>query len=60
MSYWAATVITSIARIFPIYGKEIVEIIWGDYVVTERLLKRFYTLHWLIPFVLWVLVGLHL
>jgi len=64
MSFWAVTVITnlfsSLDSIFKGLGTTIVEWLWGGYAVTGATLNRFYSLHYLLPFVIAGLVGLHL
>jgi ubiquinol-cytochrome c reductase cytochrome b subunit len=64
MSFWAVTVITnlfsSLDSIFNGLGTTIVQWLWGGYAVTGTTLNRFYSLHYLLPFVLAGLVGLHL
>ena len=63
MSFWGVTVITnlfsSIDSIIPGWGTAIVEWLWGGYAVTGATLKRFYSLHYLLPFVITGLVMLH-
>ncbi len=64
MSFWAVTVITnlfsSLDSIIPGLGTSIVEWLWGGYAVTGKTLTRFYSLHYLLPFVLTGLVVLHI
>jgi len=60
MSLWGATVITNLMSAIPWLGKEIVEFIWGGFSVNNATLNRFFSLHYLLPFVLAVLVLLHL
>jgi len=59
MSFWAATVITSLVTPLP-YGETIAIWLWGGYSVDNDTLKRFFSLHYLLPFVLFALVFLHL
>lgn len=59
MSYWAATVITNLLSAIPFLGKSIVEWVWGGFAVSNPTLTRFYALHYLIPFLVVVLAGLH-
>ena len=59
MSYWAATVITNLFSAFPIVGEPIVTWLWGGYAVGNPTLQRFFSLHYLLPFVIVGLVGLH-
>jgi len=60
MSFWGATVITNLASAIPFIGNDIVVWLWGGYSVDNATLNRFYSLHYLFPFVLVGLVGLHL
>lgn len=60
MSFWAATVITNLASAIPFYGHDIVYWFWGAFSVDAPTLGRFFSLHYLLPFVLVGLVGLHL
>jgi len=60
ISYWAATVITNLLRIVPYFGEDLVEWVWGGYGVGNPTLTRFFTLHYLLPFVILVLVLVHL
>jgi ubiquinol-cytochrome c reductase cytochrome b/c1 subunit len=64
MSFWAVTVITnlfsSLDSIISGLGTTIVQWLWGGYSVSGTTLNRFYSLHYLLPFVIAGLVGLHL
>jgi ubiquinol-cytochrome c reductase cytochrome b/c1 subunit len=60
MSYWAAVVITNLFSAIPIIGDSIVIWLWGGFAVDNPTLQRFYSLHYLLPFVLVGLVGLHI
>jgi len=60
MSLWGATVITNLFSAFPIVGEYIVTLLWGGFSVDNPTLNRFFALHYLLPFVLFGLVGLHL
>lgn len=60
ISYWAATVITNLLSAIPLFGKDLVEWVWGGFAVSNPTLTRFYALHYLLPFLVSVLVGLHL
>jgi len=59
MSFWGGTVITNLVTILP-YGETIVEFLWGGFSVANPTLNKFYALHFIMPFVLIVLVGSHL
>ncbi len=60
MSFWAATVITNLASAVPFIGTDIVYWLWGGFAVDNPTLNRFYSLHYLFPFIILGLVGLHL
>jgi ubiquinol-cytochrome c reductase cytochrome b subunit len=60
MSFWGATVITNLFSAIPVVGKSIVVWLWGGYSVDNPTLNRFFTLHFLLPFVLVGIVMLHL
>ena len=59
MSFWAATVITSLFSAIPLVGETIVNWLWGGYAVGNPTLIRFYSLHYLLPFVIAGVVVLH-
>lgn len=59
MSFWGATVITSMVTILP-GGQAIVEWLWGGYTIKDPTLRRFYTLHFLLPFLIAGFTMLHL
>jgi len=60
MSFWAATVITNLFSAIPLVGESIVTWLWGGYAVGNPTLNRFYSLHYLLPFVIVGVVGLHI
>jgi len=60
MSYWGATVITSMFSAIPLLGNDLVELIWGNGCVSNATLSRFYSLHYLLPFLLCLLVIIHI
>ena len=60
MSFWGATVITNLFGAFPIVGDPIVEWLWGGFAVDNPTLNRFFSLHYLLPFMLAAVVGLHI
>nr|YP_001633637.1 cytochrome b [Negombata magnifica]CAM06602.1 cytochrome b [Negombata magnifica] len=60
MSFWAATVITNILSAIPYVGEDIVRWIWGGFSVSNATLNRFFSLHYLLPFVLVALAIVHL
>ncbi len=60
MSYWGATVITNLFSAIPVVGDSIVTLLWGGFVVDNPTLNRFFSLHYLLPFVIGGVVVLHL
>ena len=60
MSYWGATVITSLASAVPLIGDPIKTLLWGGFSVDNPTLNRFYALHYLMPFLIAGLVILHI
>ena len=60
MSYWAATVITNLFSAIPLVGNKLVTLLWGGFTVGNPTLNRFFSLHYLLPFVIVAVVGLHL
>ena len=60
MSFWGATVITNLFSAIPWVGDLIVTWLWGGFTVDNPTLNRFYSLHYLLPFVIVGLVALHL
>jgi ubiquinol-cytochrome c reductase cytochrome b/c1 subunit len=59
MSFWAATVITNLFSAIPVVGESVVTWLWGGYSVGNPTLNRFYSLHYLLPFVIAGVVVLH-
>lgn len=60
MSYWAIAVITNLLTIIPKYGQEIVQYIYGGYNIGNATLNRFFSLHYLFPFIIVALTLSHL
>ena len=60
MSFWAATVITNLFTAIPGIGKTITELLWGGYSVDQPTLQRFFALHYLLPFMIAGVAGLHI
>ena len=60
MSFWAATVITNLFSAIPLIGEPIVTWLWGGFAVGQPTLNRFFSLHYLLPFVILAVVMLHL
>jgi ubiquinol-cytochrome c reductase cytochrome b subunit len=52
MSFWAATVITNLFSAFPLIGEAIVSWLWGGFSVDNATLNRFYSFHYLLPFLI--------
>jgi ubiquinol-cytochrome c reductase cytochrome b/c1 subunit len=59
MSFWGATVITNLFSAIPGAGPRIVEFLWGGYSVDQPTLQRFFSLHYLLPFMIAGVVVLH-
>jgi ubiquinol-cytochrome c reductase cytochrome b subunit len=60
MSFWGAKVITNLLGAFPIVGKTITTLLWGGFAVDDPTLNRFFSLHYLLPFLIAAVVGLHI
>jgi len=60
MSFWAATVITNLFSAIPFCGELITYWLWGGYSVNSATLTRFFTFHFIIPFIILFLVILHI
>ena len=60
MSFWGATVITNLFSAIPVVGKSIVTWLWGGYSVDNPTLNRFFSLHFLLPFLIVGTILLHL
>jgi len=60
MSLWGATVITNLLSAIPVFGQDLVELIWGGFSVSNATLNRFFSLHYLLPFLLAALAVAHL
>ena len=59
MSYWGATVITNLFSAIPYVGDSIVTLLWGGFSVDNPTLNRFFALHYLLPFMIFGVVFLH-
>jgi len=59
MSFWGATVITNLFSAVPVVGEAIVTWLWGGYSVDNPTLNRFFSLHYLLPFMIFGVVILH-
>jgi len=60
MSFWGATVITNLLSAIPWIGTDFVLFVWGGFSVDNATLNRFFSLHYLLPFILAALVCMHL
>nr|YP_010626552.1 cytochrome b [Prospalta cyclica]WBK17740.1 cytochrome b [Prospalta cyclica] len=60
MSFWGATVITNLLSAIPSLGVKIVNWIWGGFAVDNATLTRFYTFHFLLPFIILMMTMIHL
>jgi quinol-cytochrome oxidoreductase complex cytochrome b subunit len=60
MSYWAATVITNIFAAIPVVGDPLLELLRGGFAVDNPTLNRFFSLHYLLPFIIAAVVVLHI
>nr|YP_010167700.1 cytochrome b [Anthocharis scolymus]QRW37684.1 cytochrome b [Anthocharis scolymus] len=60
MSFWGATVITNLLSAIPYLGTTLVNWIWGGFAVDNPTLTRFYTFHFLMPFIILMMTMIHL
>jgi quinol-cytochrome oxidoreductase complex cytochrome b subunit len=60
MSFWGATVITSMFSAIPLVGDSLTTWLWGGYAVDNATLNRFFSLHYLLPFMIAAVVVLHI
>ena len=60
MSFWGATVITSLFSAIPVVGDSITTWLWGGFAVDNATLNRFFSLHYLLPFMIAAVVVLHI
>lgn len=60
ISFWGATVITNLLSAIPYLGTILVNWIWGGFAVDNATLTRFYTFHFLLPFIILILTIIHL
>ena len=60
MSFWGATVITNLFSVIPFFGETIVQWLWSGFSVDNPTLNKFFALHYLLPFIIFALVFLHL
>nr|DAC76829.1 TPA_asm: cytochrome b [Pseudomyrmex particeps] len=60
MSFWGATVITNLLSTIPYLGNDIVMWVWGGFSINNSTLNRFYSIHFILPFIILMLVLIHL
>lgn len=60
ISYWAVAVITNLLSVIPFVGISLVEWVWGGFTVGLPTLIRFYSFHFIIPFIIFFVVLFHL
>nr|URX53848.1 cytochrome b [Postelectrotermes sp. 2 AB-2022a]URX53887.1 cytochrome b [Kalotermitidae sp. 1 AB-2022a]URX53939.1 cytochrome b [Kalotermitidae sp. 1 AB-2022a] len=60
MSFWGATVITNLLSAVPYLGTDLVQWVWGGFAVDNATLTRFFTFHFLLPFIITAMVMVHL
>ena len=60
MSYWAIVVITNLLTSIPYIGEDLVFLIWGGFSVSNATLNRFYSFHYLLPFIIVAFTIIHL
>nr|YP_010710299.1 cytochrome b [Dyscolus fusipalpis]WCS91866.1 cytochrome b [Dyscolus fusipalpis]WCS91996.1 cytochrome b [Dyscolus fusipalpis] len=60
MSFWGATVITNLLSAIPYLGTMLVQWVWGGFAVDNATLTRFFTIHFLLPFIVSAMVMIHL
>nr|AID21714.1 cytochrome b [Hellula undalis] len=60
MSFWGATVITNLLSAIPYLGSSLVTWIWGGFAIDNATLTRFYTFHFILPFIILMMTVIHL
>jgi len=60
ISFWAATVITNLLSAVPYLGTILVQWVWGGFAVDNATLTRFFTFHFLLPFIIAAMAAIHL
>nr|AVN67601.1 cytochrome b [Anallacta methanoides] len=60
MSFWGATVITNLLSAVPYMGIDLVQWVWGGFAVDNATLNRFFTFHFMLPFIITAMVMIHL
>nr|YP_009093741.1 cytochrome b [Hemiodoecus leai]AIS38314.1 cytochrome b [Hemiodoecus leai] len=60
MSFWGATVITNLVSTIPHVGDQLINWLWGGFAISKPTLTRFFTLHFMLPFIIMMMVIMHL
>nr|YP_010692916.1 cytochrome b [Anastrepha ludens]WCB98019.1 cytochrome b [Anastrepha ludens]WCB98032.1 cytochrome b [Anastrepha ludens] len=60
MSFWGATVITNLLSAIPYLGIDLVQWVWGGFAVDNATLTRFFTFHFILPFIVLAMTLIHL
>nr|YP_010692624.1 cytochrome b [Centrotus cornutus]WBV77365.1 cytochrome b [Centrotus cornutus] len=60
MSFWGATVITNLLSAIPYLGETLVSWIWGGFAVSNPTLSRFFSFHFILPFIIMMMIIIHL
>lgn len=60
ISFWAATVITSLIRVVPVLGWKFIIFFWGGYYLNSFSLKLFFFIHFILPLLIFFFVIIHL
>jgi ubiquinol-cytochrome c reductase cytochrome b subunit len=60
ISFWGATVITNLISAIPYLGNTLVQWIWGGFAVDNATLTRFFTFHFILPFIIFAFIIIHL
>nr|YP_009379009.1 cytochrome b [Pachycerina decemlineata]ARI44223.1 cytochrome b [Pachycerina decemlineata] len=60
MSFWGATVITNLLSAIPYLGTDLVQWVWGGFAVDNATLTRFFTFHFILPFIVLAMTMIHL
>nr|AEX37734.1 cytochrome b [Pseudogarypus banksi] len=60
MSFWGATVITSLTTVIPFTGKTMASWLWGTYTVGSYTLKHFFMLHFILPLLIIMMIMIHI
>ena len=58
--FWGATVITNLFSAFPYFGPSLVTWLWGGFAVDNATLTRFFTFHFMVPFIVAAMAGIHI